>query len=794
MIRRWNSALARLVACASVGLGMACFAAEPTADVSLDQYYGFLPVEIVKLSDRAHSIVPGDFNSDGRTDLAIVDNSKGHIDLLLQRAEKLDPVSVTAGRQINELDEHWRFENRKLPAEREVQALCGGDFNGDGKMDLAEFGAPDRLTIRFQPESGAWTATKEFRLPEVEARPWSIAGGDLNGDGLADLVVLGKTSTYQILQQADHTLAEPIVLRNTSPGLGLAMIADVNGDAKNDLFALANDEQKQPFCIRLQNNDGKLGPELRFRLEQPRGVVLHQMDDKPGVELIAIDARTNRVRMFEFDESPNHTKEEDSPIGRLVQYGFGGSEGDRDLDIGDLDGDGAADVVVTDPERAQLVVFMQRKGQLDLGTSYPSFLGASQVRVSDFDGNKAAEVAVLSSKENTVGVSRFENGRLSFPQAVGISGEVRVLETVDLNGDSRDEIAVVVKDSQGRGRSGGKYVLNVVSRDEEGAWKPFKIGGDESVELDLKSDPQRMMKVDANDDGRWDLLLTFDNGKNPKLLVQSEEGKLVAGGESGGIQLGEAKSGAVFSGMLDKRALLIAQGNFARHMKLDAEGKWQVLNQFNAGELNSKVEGVAALDLDGEAGNEVVLVDTGVNKLRIFRQSLMGFTAWRELEISSFPCRLVKVADLNGDGRQDLLLTGSNRFAVLYAGLAEPKLEELATFESQLKDVFLVDLVAGDLNSDGVADLAVFDARTNLVEILANRKEQGLVHALQFKIFDSKSFHGSSESGFQPREGSLADVTGDGRPDLLLLAHDRLLIYPQDPGEPAQPAATTAAQ
>src|SRR5690606_23936002 len=120
----------------------------------------------------------------------------------------------------------------------------------------------------YQPESGAWTETREIRLPEVEARAWSIAGGDLNGDDLDDIVVLGKNSTYLILQQQEPkgTMAEPLVLRNTSPGLGLAMIADLNGDGRKDLFALATDDQKQPFCVRLQNEQGKLGPENRFRL------------------------------------------------------------------------------------------------------------------------------------------------------------------------------------------------------------------------------------------------------------------------------------------------------------------------------------------------------------------------------------------------------------------------------------------------------------------------------------------------------------------------------------------------
>jgi hypothetical protein len=46
----------------------------------------------------------------------------------------------------------------------------------------------------------------------------------------------------------------------------------------------------------------------------------------------------------------------------------------------------------------------------------------------------------------------------------------------------------------------------------------------------------------------------------------------------------------------------------------------------------------------------------------------------------------------------------------------------------------------------------------------------------------------AADRGLQPREGLIVDVTGDGRADLLLLCHDRLLVYPQDAGEGAAAA------
>ena len=50
-----------------------------------------------------------------------------------------------------------------------------------------------------------------------------------------------------------------------------------------------------------------------------------------------------------------------------------------------------------------------------------------------------------------------------------------------------------------------------------------------------------------------------------------------------------------------------------------------------------------------------------------------------------------------------------------------------------------------------------------------------------------------TERGTEPREGIVVDVTSDGRSDLIVLCHDRLILYPQDSGEPAAAATPTAA-
>jgi hypothetical protein len=235
----------------------------------------------------------------------------------------------------------------------------------------------------------------------------------------------------------------------------------------------------------------------------------------------------------------------------------------------------------------------------------------------------------------------------------------------------------------------------------------------------------------------------------------------------------------MFLGRKEQPLVLVAQENFARSLKLEPNGQWRVLDQYNAAEANARIAGAAALDVDGQAGDEIVLVDTGVKKLRVLRQEENVYRPWKEIETGAFPFMSSHVADLNGDKQNDLLLFGSGKFAVLYVGRTDPALKEIASFETKLENVYFTDVVAGDLNADGRSDIALIDTRSHYVELLDFHAEHGLRHALHFKVFEEKSFAEEEGFGSEPREAAIADVTGDGRADLILLSHDRVLVYPQ---------------
>ncbi len=772
----WVMRAVQFVTVGMIGLTALSFSAlaDDLEEVDLSVYYGFGELEIFKLEQRSHSMLPGDFNHDGLTDLALVDNSHSRIDLLMQRESSEVADGPLTDSDVNKIESHWRFKHEKIPVDREVSALATGDFNNDGRTDLAYFGEPDRLVVRFQSESGDWDHKREVRLADVEGQAWGIAAGDLNHDGKHDIAVLGKKVTYLLHQTEPGQFASPIVIRNTADQVSLAMIGDLDGDARNDLFYMAGDGEKRNAAARLQNETGQLGPEIRFELDDVRGLILYDLVPGAGREVVTIDDTTGRVRVAQFTQA---TAEDEDLAVRLVQYGFGESAKakGRDLSTGDLNGDGLIDVVVTDSKAAQLIVFLQHpKFGLDLGTAYPSFLGVEQVRVSDIDSDGSAEVFVLSSEEKSIGICQFENGRLSFPQTLPVNGPPVALELADLDRNGLDEVIYLWEPQR------KKYALNRLTRQADGEWKTDQANPQTDFGS-LANEPDYLQKVDANLDDLPDFLLMSSNGRPPTLLITDSEGIPQIAEAAGGLQLGNLERGAVFSGTLEQPVTLVAQGNFARNVMLDEENRWQVLDQYNPEESTAKVSGVATLDLDGQPGNELVLIDTGVNKLRILRKEGELYQPWEQVDLGSFPFIAAKVADLNADGRDDLLLFGGQRFLTLYAGQRPPELQDVLTFESRLDDIFFNDLAAGDLNGDGQPDVALFDLRKHVVEIVTPRDNE-LRHAINFKVFDEKSFSGQGSGGAQPREGIIADVTGDGHDDLILLVHDRVLVYPQDDG------------
>src|SRR5262245_47293895 len=126
------------------------------------------------------SLTVGDFNRDGRQDLAVANNGS-------------DTVSVLLGQGDGSFHSAVHYAAGFSPA-----SVAVGDFNGDGKQDLAVANSlSDNVSVLLGQGDGSFQSAVPFAAGDA---PRSVAVGDFNGDGKPDLAVAkGNSETVSVL-------------------------------------------------------------------------------------------------------------------------------------------------------------------------------------------------------------------------------------------------------------------------------------------------------------------------------------------------------------------------------------------------------------------------------------------------------------------------------------------------------------------------------------------------------------------------------------------------------------------
>jgi hypothetical protein len=519
---------------------------------------------------------------------------------------------------------------------------------------------------------------------------------------------------------------------------------------------------------------------------------LSNVDDLPGEEILTVDAVSGRLTCYRFAAE----KKEDTDWPTLFYPLTADKESTRrDLAAGDFDGDGLVDVAISEPGSAEIALYKQTAGMgLAEPMRFPAFAEIVSLSGADVDGDGKSELGVLSVKEKIIGVSRFEDGRLSFPQPIDLTGEPLAMEIADIDGNGNIECVYVSRDANDvRHLRIVSYMGNKPgSRPEQPRWAP--MGG--GLELKkLTSNPDGLRVVDVDADGLHDVLI-FVKYEAPILVLQTGEGEFSIV-DSPGAQASLIKDASVSSiAVADVdgapgKELLLAQDNFARSLIFEQGRKWRIVDQYNAKSTENQILAVGAFEVDGGANiPAILLLDGHKGQLQILKAgSDKTYRFVKELDIGRWNTAVhlkMLFEPLTGGDAKSILLFDSEKFALItppdQAGGIQ-FLDQQFSYETKIKDGGYGNLVAGDINADERTDIIMVEYKRDHMEILALDSRTKPIPAMRFKIFEKKSYRkreGRGKYEVEPRELEIADVTGDGKADLVTVIHDRIIIYPQD--------------
>lgn len=747
----------------------------PEAQQALARSFGFLPAQMYKLSHDHNLLRAADLDGDGRIDLAVVDNNRARVDLLYNTGET--GAADSDEDNINEAGMEDRgFRKEHYATDTAVRDLALADINADGAPDLAYLDERGNVILVLREKEG-WSGRNRLR-----ADGYQMLAADLNGDGRVDFALLEASNLGLLMQEADGGFAAKV---SYPMGVERALqltATDLNGDGLIDLAYLYPNDAR-PIRFRLQQRGGFFGSEQASdRLPTGFGLQAVNVDGRPGDELLYLLDERGAIKALSHEIGKGDSLEA-FRVGDLQSYTFAAdpnSRSNRSMSVSDIDGDGRPDIMVTDPETSQLLMFQQDDaGGFRPFKAFPTLLNVQDLQAGARQAGERDVYFSLSREESSIGMSRVADGgqRLEFPAKVHTVGKPAAMCVADCLGDGAAEFLYVsANDSQ------NEFTLHIVS------WGDLQAEAETlSQVVKLTESPSSIQVLDLNADGRKDILI-YQPSNPVALLVQNEKGGFdpLADGSGAGI-LANAKPGAVKLVDLNGDGvgeLLVGYKNLVRVMRL-REGVFEVVDQFSGKDARTNVVAVDTGDLDGDGSLEIILVDDREKQVQILARESEGASLWvyrQNVELPDFIFRDLLVRDVNVDGKPDVVVLGKRKFGVLFTDAVSNRLVETTEFTTAINKeqgrygVFAI----GDLNMDSVADVILYETSKNMVEILTTDAEGALVHAREFKLYKTDPLHRDSRMDRGVREMLLADLNKDGKNDVVLLVHDRILVFPQE--------------
>jgi len=375
--------------------------------------------------DAPNSVVIADLDNDGRNDLAVaythVDNNfpnAGYVSAIIQSHS-------SAGTFTKGIDTAIGYN----PA-----IIAAGNLDEANGIDVVTANAySNNVSLLLQgTTAGQFSAASNLTLSTTTTTyPNSVAVGDANGDGLADIVVADQSTggnVYVLLQDpANHGhFLTPITLANPN-AVSSVTIADLNADGLNDVVATSYDRYGDngiaSVFIQNPSSHGTFLTRADFAAGAvPSAVKIADVDGDGRPDLIVADRGFSHVGNYGVSvlfQSSTTAATFLAPVTYVTAYGA------IDVAVGDLNNDGKPDLVVANlggSWTGSVSVLLQdpaHAGVFTAPTNYAGLYGPLGVAIGDLNGDGKPDIAAADGNRAAVMFQASTAGTFNNLVAIG---------------------------------------------------------------------------------------------------------------------------------------------------------------------------------------------------------------------------------------------------------------------------------------------------------------------------------------------------------------------------------------
>lgn len=662
-----------------------------------------------------------------------------------------------------------------------------GDFNGDGRPDFVVIG----LTGELQVMLGTGTTFVPGQLLALGGGPIWIAQADFDRDGDQDLVVVQTQGNTTTVLRNDGGANFDVMATLPVGNEALAVVAaDANDDGIPDVIVA---RPVSPEILVFRNDgSGSFTQTSSIALPGggvPFGMTVGDVTQDSVADLVVSDPRSDRVLIYAG--TGGNSDFESVPIELAVPGN------PRATSLGDLSGDGVTDICVSVFERNEFLVITSFSTGGKGGSSYQSFSvpvdGAPSLSaIGDVTGDGLADlVACVAGRASMVVVPQRAGGGLDPAYQLDASGLPLRPAIVDVDRNGRNDLMVLsglgdrvnlwLAAAEGRllgARSHatdlptapwvaaadfqGDGVCEVVLGGPDASRLSFlRPDGADNLELALSLPVGlpvlNIEAVDLDGDGRLDLVVPCVGGvklvRNRSTATSLEFSVLPGNGNevvvSGQGPWGVATADLDRDGNVD---LAITDFRTGELMLLFGSAVPFEFPRTSSLAIGGGPVDVCAADFTGDGIVDLAVSRAGASTIQVLRNDGAGqLSVFLDLPVGAAPNYLV-TADFNGDRRADLVVSNGNDAAitVLFAtgtGFAAVRFPAGNTPTA---------LLAEDLTGDGLPDILVASLVGGDFRVLTSDGQGG------FPVLSA--FPGTLGA----TGAALCNLIGDARKDLLV--------------------------